>query len=57
MAESKAAGQRRSQKDKERAAYMKRLGICRTTARCGACYRIIVIDSWKSRYTHRCWVN
>ena len=55
MAESKGAGQRRSQKDKERAALMKRLGICRTTARCSVCYRIITIESWKSRYTHRCW--
>jgi hypothetical protein len=53
MAESQGAGQRRSQKDKEMAARMKREGIQRTTARCG-CYRIVTIDSWKSKYTHRC---
>lgn len=49
------SGQRRSQKDKERAAYMKRLGIQRTTARCGCCYRIVTIDSCKSRWNHYCW--
>jgi hypothetical protein len=51
------AGKARSQKDRDRAAYMKRMGICRTTARCAVCYRVIVIDSWKSRYTHRCWIS
>jgi hypothetical protein len=33
---------------------MKRLGTQRTTARCGGCYAIVTIDSWKSRYRHLC---
>lgn len=44
----------KSNKDKERAATMKRLGIERTTGRCALCYRIISIDSIKSKYTHKC---
>jgi hypothetical protein len=47
-------GQARRNKDKERASFMKRLGIARTTGRCAQCYAIISIDSWKSRYTHKC---
>ena len=53
MAEGGAA-KRRQQRDMERAAYMKRLGIVRTTGRCAICYKIVTIDSWKSRYTHKC---
>lgn len=53
MAEGGAA-KRKQVRDRERSAYMRKLGICRTTGRCGACYRIVTIDSWKSRYTHRC---
>lgn len=44
----------KSQRDKERAAQMKRDGVCRTTGRCSVCYRLISVDSWKSRYTHIC---
>lgn len=44
----------RSKRDKERAARMKREGVCRTTGRCSVCYRLITVDSWKSRYTHIC---
>jgi hypothetical protein len=56
MAQSSQGGAaaRRSAKDKARAAYMKRLGIERTTGRCAQCYRIITINSSKSRYTHIC---
>lgn len=54
---TQGAGKARSQKDRDRAAYMKRMGIVRTTGRCAVCYRLIVIDSWKSRYTHRCWIR
>lgn len=49
-----ASGKSRSQKDKEMAARLKRLGIERTTGRCALCYRIIVIESIKSRYKHIC---
>lgn len=52
---STGAGQRRSQRDKERAAWLKRLGIERTTGRCALCYRIISIEGPKSRYSHKCW--
>ena len=55
MAESQGAGQRRSQRDKERAARMRREGIQRTSARCGGCYAVVSIDSWRSRYAHICW--
>ena len=44
----------RKQKDQDRAAMMKRLGIERTTGRCAVCYAIITVDSSKSRYTHKC---
>jgi hypothetical protein len=55
MAESKGgAAQRRRKRDEERAARMKALGIVRTTGRCAVCYRIVTVDSWKSRYTHIC---
>lgn len=47
-------GRARSQRDKERAARLKRLGDERTTGRCAVCYRIVTIESRKSRYTHRC---
>lgn len=56
MAASGSKGKARSDKDKDRAAYMRRMGICRTTARCSTCYRMITIESWKSSYTHRCWL-
>ncbi len=54
MASSGTAGTNRRNRDKARAAYMKSKGICRTTGRCGNCYAIITIESWKSRYTHIC---
>lgn len=46
------AGQRRSQKDKERAAQMKRDGVERTTGRCPNCYRIVTCESSRTRNTH-----
>lgn len=48
-------GKALARKNSERAALMKALGIVRTTGRCAVCYRLIVVDSSKSRYTHRCW--
>lgn len=53
MAEGGAA-RRKSQRDKERAAMLKRLGDERTSGRCAQCYRIIAIEGPKSRYTHKC---
>lgn len=53
MAEG-GAGKRRQQRDRERAAYLKRHGIERTSGRCAQCYRIIAIEGPKSRYTHIC---
>ena len=53
-AESRAAAQTR--KDRERSARMRAEGVVRTTGRCSVCYRIVTIDSWRSRYTHRCTV-
>lgn len=53
MAESGSA-KRKQQRDRERAAELKRLRVCRTTGRCPVCYAIVTIDSWKSRYTHIC---
>lgn len=41
-------------RNQARAARMKALGIERTTGRCALCYRIIAVDSAKSRYRHRC---
>lgn len=52
MAES--GPNRKRVRDKERASLMKRLGIVRTTGRCGVCYATVTVDSWKSRYTHIC---
>ena len=49
-------GKIRSMRDKERAARMKREGVERTTGRCAICYRIIQIDSSKTRYRHICRV-
>lgn len=46
--------QRRSQKDKESAAMMKRLGIERTSGICALCYSHIGIQSSQSRYRHIC---
>ena len=54
MAESQGAGQRRSQKDRERAARMRAEGVCRVTGRCAVCYRVVAVDSWKSTYRHIC---
>lgn len=51
---SSGSAKNKSQRDKERAAEMKRLGICRVTQRCPNCYGIIACDSWKSKYTHIC---
>jgi len=53
MAEKGAASRRRN-RDKERAALLKRLGTERTTGRCAQCYRLIAIEGPKSRYTHVC---
>jgi hypothetical protein len=36
------------------AAYMKAHHIVRTTGRCGACYSIHEIESYRSKYRHRC---
>jgi hypothetical protein len=47
-------GRAQSAKDQARAAALKALGIERTTGRCAVCYRIIAVDSCKSRYSHRC---
>lgn len=47
-------GQRRSQRDKEKAAELRRRGVVRTTGRCAVCYAIVAVDSVKSRYNHRC---
>lgn len=54
MASEGGSGKRKQQRDKERAAFMKRWGIVRTTGRCATCYAIITCDSSKSRYTHIC---
>lgn len=54
MAGNAGAAKIKQEKDKRRAAEMKRLGIERTTGRCAVYYAIISIDSWKSRYTHVC---
>lgn len=35
----------RSQKDKEMAAYMKRMGVKRTTARCPICHKLVNLGS------------
>lgn len=51
---SASSAKNRSQRDKERAAMMKRLGIERVTCRCAQCYRIIACEGPKSRYTHIC---
>lgn len=44
----------KSNKDKEMAAYMKRMGIERTSGICALCYRRISVTSAKSNYTHIC---
>lgn len=41
-------------RDKVMAAYLKRMGIERTTGMCALCYRMISIDSIKSNYKHIC---
>ncbi len=41
-------------KSQAQAARMAADGIVRTTGRCALCYRIIAVDSIKSRYSHRC---
>lgn len=48
------AGKRRAQRDREKAAHLKQLGIERTTGICPNCYKQITVDSRKSRYTHHC---
>jgi hypothetical protein len=45
-------GKSRAAKDSEMAAMMKRNGVERTTGRCPNCYRIVTIESSKSRNTH-----
>lgn len=52
MANASGAATRRSQRDKERAADMRRRGVERTTGRCPNCYRIVVCESSRSRNTH-----
>ncbi len=37
-------GANRSNKDKERASYLKKHGVRRTTGRCPLCYRTIALD-------------
>jgi hypothetical protein len=54
MASSEGSGRRRSQRDKERAAQLKRHGVERTTGRCAVCYAIVSTQGPKSRYTHVC---
>ena len=54
MAASGSAA-RKSMRDKERAAELKRLKIERTTGRCAVCGAFITVDSVKSRYRHACW--
>lgn len=41
-------------KNQAMAAAFKAAGIERTTGRCAQCYRIITIESAKSRYVHLC---
>jgi hypothetical protein len=52
--QKKAHGQARSKKDAEMSARMRREGVIRTTGRCANCYRLISVESAKSRYTHIC---
>lgn len=52
MASQGAAGQARSQRDKEMAARMKREGVERTTGRCPNCYRIVQCESSRTRNAH-----
>lgn len=55
MAESSGGSKARLKaKNQSRAMEMKRLGIERTTGRCAVCYRIVTVDSSKSRYSHIC---
>ena len=49
-------GKALARKNAERAAQMKAAGEERTIGRCSVCYRLITVESRKSRYTHRCWV-
>ena len=45
---SGGAGARRSMRDKEKAAYMKRKGIERHTANCPMCHRLVARATFKS---------
>lgn len=54
MASNEGTAGRNRAKNQAMAARMKDLGIERTTGRCALCYRIITIDSIKSRYVHIC---
>ena len=45
----------RSDKDKAMAADLKSRGIERTTGKCALCYKLISIQSSKSKYSHLCW--
>lgn len=51
---SSGTAKRKSERDKARAAEMKRLGIERVICRCAQCYRIISCEGPKSKYTHIC---
>lgn len=54
MAAEGGSAKRKQQRDRERAADLKKRGIERVTGQCAQCYRIIPINSRKSRYTHIC---
>lgn len=55
MAQSNEGSRGRKRiKSQALAAQMKALGIERTTGRCAQCYRIVTVDSSKSKYTHIC---
>jgi len=57
MSSEQGAAKRRAQRDRERAATMKRDGVERTTGRCPNCYKIVTCESSRSRNSHigRCW--
>ena len=54
MASNSGSATQKRNRDKARAAEMKRLGTERTTGRCAQCYRMITVDSSRSRYVHIC---
>lgn len=54
MASEAGAAKRKAQKNRERAAELKRMDVERVTGRCAQCYAIVSVDSRKSRYRHIC---